>query len=55
MGGIQGLDLGPGRHAWGWAALSGGGEPAQGVYLIEINARGEDWSTHRVEKFGAVR
>ncbi|MDB5050345.1 MAG: hypothetical protein JWO30_3416 [Fibrobacteres bacterium] len=55
-GGLRGLELAPGRHAWGWPALGPGREaPAQGVYLIGIDARGADWSAHRVEKFSALR
>jgi hypothetical protein len=56
VGGLRGVFAGPGRHVWNWAALGGGrGTPAQGAYVIGISARGQEWSLHRVERFGVIR
>ncbi|MDB5105702.1 MAG: hypothetical protein JWP91_3391 [Fibrobacteres bacterium] len=55
-GGVGDLGLGSGRHVLGWPVLGRGRGPlSQGLYLVEIRARGADRSERRVEKFGAVR
>ncbi len=56
IGGLRGLELGEGRHAWGWPSLAiGGGRLTRGVYLISIEARGMDGFLRRVEKFSVLR
>jgi hypothetical protein len=56
LGGFGGRDLAPGRHAFGWNALSPGRGPLpQGIYHIEIRARGSDWSLRRVQSLGLIR
>ncbi len=52
----RGAAMGAGSHTLGWNALAPGQGPlSQGVYLVEIRARGQDWSARRVEAFGALR
>lgn len=56
VGRLNAILAAPGTHVWNWSALSpGAGVPASGVYLMEIRAKGSDWSAHRVEKFGTFR
>jgi hypothetical protein len=56
VGGLSDRVLSPGRHVLGWPALATGGTPLpQGMYWVDLKAKGQSWSRRKVCSLGLVR